>query len=219
MRLLPLLLAAALVGCGPGDTDAPAPPPDASLALADTASGPLRGPLPEIELRRGQSDTLVVATLLGTDAETTFPPAPGVEVDSLGDGRVVIRVSDEAPRPVLVPVEVGGIGYVLVGRDVPAIRPSLALRVEGLDPTDPSLLVFTARATDGSEVMLDDEDGVALVDDRVLEENALDIHADRLVLDLDAVGPGRRRLRVIAASPDAVSDWAEVEVENGRLVE
>ena len=54
---------------------------------------------------------------------------------------------------------------------------------------------------------------------KVLEENALDIHADRLVLDLDAVGPGRRRLRVIAASPDAISNWAEVEVENGRLVE
>mgnify|MGYP001166462963 CR=1 FL=1 len=219
MRPLSLFLAAALIGCGDTAADAPAPPPDASLALADTASGPLRAPLQEIEIRSGQSDTLAVASLLGTDAEATFPPAPGVEVESLGDGRVVVRVSDEAPRPVLVPVEVGGVGYVLLGRDVPAIRSSLSLRVEGLDPADPSLLVFTARATDGSELMLDDEDGTALVDDRVLEENALDIHADRLVLDLDAVGPGRRRLRVIAASPDAISNWAEVEVENGRLVE
>lgn len=216
MRLALATLALAVVGCGPSDAP-PAPPPDASLALADTASGPLAGPLPSVAIRDGRSDTLAVADLLGTDAAATFPAQDGVEVEAMGDGRIVIRVADDATRPVLIPVEVGGVGYVLVAREAGAPSPSLALAVEGVDPADPSLLVFRARSADGSDLMLDDEDGLGLVDDRRLEENALDIFADRLVLDLDAVGPGRRRIRVIAASPDAVSDWAEVDVVDGRI--
>lgn len=217
MRLL-LCSLVLMVGCTSRDAP-PAPPPAASLALADTASGPLSAPLLAVEIRGGTSDTLSVAGLLGTDDAVTFLPHPGAEVDTLGDGRVVVRVAEDAPRPVLIPVEVGGVGYVLVARDVPDRAPALTLRVDGLDPADPSLLVFTARAADGPALMLDDEDGIGLVDDRRLEENALDIHADRLVVDLDAVGPGRRRVRVIATPPGAVSNWAEVEVVDGQLVE
>ncbi len=211
MRLL-VLLGLLAAGCSTSPARPPAPPPDASLALADTASGPVSRPIPTVALREGRSDTLVVADLTGTDAAVTFPAHPGAEADRLGGGRVVLRAGDGLP--VVVPFEVGGVRYVVaLGHP-----PDLTLRLQGADSADPSLLVFVAQARDGSPVDLDDEDGVALSGNRLLEENALDVYADRLVLDLDALGPGRRRLRVVAAPPGAVSNWVEVTVEGGRVV-
>ncbi|WP_420456276.1 hypothetical protein [Rubrivirga sp.] len=213
---LRLLALAAVAGCASPPATPPAPPPDASLALADTAAGPVSRLVPIVGLRDGRSDTLDVAELVGTGA-VSFLGRPHVAVDAVGGGRVVVRVAPDAVPPVLVPFEVEGVRYVIATQREGA--QGLDLRLEGPDPADPSLLVFVARSADGSPLMLDDEDGVALVDNRVLEENALDVHADRLVLDLDAVGPGRRRIRVAAAPPGDASNWAEVAVEDGRLAD
>ena len=217
MRWLALGLAAlTAAGCAPHAAPRPpAPPPDASLALADTASGPVADPLPIVALRDGRSDTLALGALVG--APVTFLDHPDATVDPVGDGRVVLRVAPDAPAPVLVPFEAGGVRYVIATR--PDEAPGLRLRLDGFDAADPSLLVFVAARHDGAPPALDDEDGVALAGNRILEENALDVFEDRLVLDLDAVGPGRRRIRVIAAPPDAVSNWVEVDVVDGRLAE
>ncbi len=214
LRLLALLVAVA--GCAPRPSAPPAPPPDASLALADTAAGPVARVIPVVDLRDGRSDTLDVAGLVGAGA-VSFLALPDVTIDEVSPGRVVVRASADAVPPVLVPFEVDGVRYVIATRHEDSR--TLDLRLVGLDSADPSLLVFVARSADGAPLMLDDEDGVALVDNRVLEENALDVHADRLVLDLDAVGPGRRRIRVVAAPPGGASNWVEVVVVDGQLVE
>ena len=218
MRRAAAVLLVAASGCTPHSAPRPpAPPPDASLALADTAAGPVGAPLPIVDLRDGRSDTLALAALIGADAPVSFLAHPGATVHDVGDGRVVLRAAPDAAVPVLVPFEVDGVRYVIATR--PTEPAALRLRLDGLDAADPSLLVFVAARHDGAPPALDDEDGIALAGNRVLEENALDVFEDRLVLDLDAVGPGRRRIRVIAAPPAEVSNWVEVDVLDGRPVE
>ena len=195
----------------------------ALAALAGCAHAPLAPPaaepaLPIVRLEPGRTDTLDLGARLGTGAPVHLGEAEGVRTEALGDGRVVIGAESGFADVVLVPVDVGPETYALA---VDAARArGLALRVEGPDPEDPSLLRFSARRAGGGALDLDEEEGVvALLGDRPYPDNAVDAFGGTAVLDLDAAGPGRQRVRLLVRAGGLVSDWVEVVLVDGRPVE
>ena len=107
----------------------------------------------------------------------------------------------------------------------PPADAALAVRVVGTAPGDASQLNLAVRwvAPDGAEALpveLDDDDGaVALDGDRPLDENAVyfDPDSGELAIDLDALGPGDRTLRVQVRHEARSSPWLEVAVRDRRL--
>ena len=101
---------------------------------------------------------------------------------------------------------------------------ALVVRVVGPLPGDPSQLAFAVRwvAGDGTEALpadLDDDDGVVALDgDRRLDDNAVYFDPDvgELLIDLDALGPGERVLRVTATDGAVTSPTLDVAVSNRR---
>ncbi len=106
----------------------------------------------------------------------------------------------------------------------PAVDGGLRARVVGTVPDDPSLLVLNVRsvAADGTESLpaeVDDDDGAVVLDgNRVLDDNAVyfDPDAGRITIDLDALQPGARRLRIAVRDGARVSPWVEVPVQDRR---
>lgn len=98
----------------------------------------------------------------------------------------------------------------------------LHLRLVGPDEADPSVLRLAVHrlGADGRPafVDIDEEEGVvALVDNRLLNDNAVDADFDDVGLDLDAAGAGPSRLRVAVHTDDGlVSNWVEVPLRDGR---
>ena len=142
---------------------------------------------------------------------------------TLPTGRHLYRL-DVDGRSVLDPgapaATVDGVAYNVV--EVGA-EGRLTLSLVGVDPESPDLLRFSLRRTDaaGAEVFseIEEETGVvALLDGQVFQDNAIDAFDDYVVLDLDAAGRGRQRLRVIAQAEGLVSDWITVDLVDGRPV-
>ncbi len=101
----------------------------------------------------------------------------------------------------------------------------LVVRVVGASPEDASQLRLAVRwvAGSGLEALpadLDDDTGVVAFDgDLPLDDNAVyfDPDSGELAIDLDAVAPGPRVLRVQARHDAAVSPWLEIPVSDRRL--
>ena len=197
---------AVLTGCA----GAPGPP-----AEGPPAGGPL---LPIVRLEPGRADTLDLAARLGTSAPVRLAETPGLRTEVLDDGRVVVGAADGFADVALVPVQAGSETYALAVDA--ALARGLALQVEGPDPEDPSLLRFSVRRPDGGALDLDEEEGVVvLLDDRPYPDNAVDAFGGTAVLDLDAAGPGRARVRLAVRTDGLVSDWVEIGLVDGRPAE
>ena len=234
MRRLPLLLALAAVGCnGPALTTGPATPPPAAPALPSAASPPARDPLaapvPVVGVVVGRPDTLLVADLLGEGVAVAVPPSDGPAwALLLGADRLVIEAAEAGLHVISITVDGARVALAVeAARTAAPVEPRLAVRVVGTEPDDPSQLRLEVREVDarGREslpVGLDDDDGVVALDgNRPLDDNAVYFDPDvgELALDLDALGPGRRRLRLAVRDGARVSRWVEVWVEDGRLSE
>jgi hypothetical protein len=201
-RALALTACAALAGCAVR----PSPPPPAGGDV-----------LPIVRLEAGRPDTLTFS--VGTATPARFAPPPGVRVEVLADGRVVVEARDGFADVAFVPFTVGDEAYALAVDAAPGPN-RLSLTVEGIDGEDPTLLRFSVRPPSGSGVSLDEEEGVvALLDDRPYPDNAVDAFDGTIVLDLDAAEPGHQRLRLAARTDDRVSNWVELDLVDGRPVD
>ena len=106
----------------------------------------------------------------------------------------------------------------------PAVAGGLVVRVVGTEPGDPTQLRLAVRSVgaDGRESLpaeLDDETSVVALDgNRLLDDNGVyfDPDSGELMLDLDALGGGLRRLRLAVRDGARVSRWVEVPVWNHR---
>ena len=194
MRLVLLLLGlAACTAAPPGTTDG--------------------GPLPLVVLAPGAADTVDVRALAPSRADAP----PGLRAALLPDGRLAVRAE----------ADFVGIGLVGLGGDAALAvqsaeaRETLHLRPVGPRVGDASVLDFRLTHDGaGAPPPLDEEDAVALWGDALVSDNALDVDAEAGVVgvDLDAVGPERRRLRVAVRTDGAVSNWVELEVADRRVV-
>lgn len=105
----------------------------------------------------------------------------------------------------------------------PAVPGRLHLRLVGPEEDDPSILRLAVHrlGADGEDALvdIDEETGVvAFADNRLVNDNAIDADFGDVGLDLDAVGPSARRLRVAVRTDDGlVSNWVEVPLLGGRL--
>ena len=180
-------------------------------------------PLPQVFVIGGFNDWSRTATPLRRQPDgalaATVAVTPGrYEYKLTVDGAEVL---DPASRD-SVANPFGAYNNVLVVP--PAVETGLVLRVVGTDPDDPSQLRLTLRSVraDGTESLpteLDDDDGVVALDgNRVLDDNALYIDPDagELLVDLDAMRPGPRRLRLAARDGARVSPWVEIPVVDRR---
>ena len=211
MRWLLALLVVA--GCS-HPAGAPSPPAGGRPAAV--------GVLPVVAVAPGGSVTL--------DASLGVRPGPQaqgpVRVSAGDDGRAVVSARPDAGGLYVVPVAVGGRAADLAVRVPRETVGGLRLRALGTDARDPSVVRFEVRAVaaDGSLSVpseVDDDDGVVALDqDTVLDDNAVyfDPPSGELVVDLDALGPGRRLLRLAVRDGARVSEWAEVEVQDRRAV-
>ena len=201
-----LALLVALAGCAGGVPPAAPPPVDAGLA-------------PVLRVEAGRADTLDAAPL-GAGGAVAFGAHPDVALASAGGTRVAVRPRAGWSGIALVPFETAAdAGVVAVHAVTAGGAGGLALRFVGVADHDPSLVEFAVRRADGGPVELDEEEGVvALVGDDVFGDNAVDAFEDYVFLDLDAVGAGRRTVRLAVRGDGLTSDWLAVEAEDGRFV-
>lgn len=214
------VLLTALAGCAaPRDGASPSVPPASDAEQVLTV-------VPVVRVVAGQPDTLALSALLGTATPVRFDPHPDVRLSPLSDGRAVIEARDGFAGLAVVPFRVGGAGYVLAVESVAAGDGAggadrLRLRFEGVDEVDPTLLRFSVRRTTAAgadaAVEIDEEEGVvALLDNRLIDDNAIDAFDETVVLDLDAAGLAPQRLRVAVRTDGLVSNWVEVPLDDGR---
>ena len=186
---------------------------------------PEPGPAPAVFVIGGFNDWSRSATPLRPAPDgalaATVPVAPGrYEYKLTVDGAEVL---DPASRD-SVANPFGAYNNVLVVP--PAVDGGLRARVVAAASDDPSLLVLDVRsvAADGAESLpaeVDDDDGAVVLDgNRVLDDNAVyfDPDAGRISIDLDALQPGARRLRIAVRDGARVSPWVEVPVIDRRPV-
>ena len=181
------------------------------------------GPPPEVFVIGGFNDWSRTDTPLRPQPDgalaATVPVAPGRYEYKLTVGGV--EVLDPASRD-SVANPFGAYNNVLVV--APPVEGGLVVRVAGAEPGDPSQLIFTVRSVgaDGREsppAEVDDDDGAVVLDgNRVLDDNAVYFDPDggELTVDLDAVEPGLRRLRVAVRDGARVSRWVEVPLWDRR---
>ena len=189
-------LLAALLGLG-ACAGPPAPAPDA--------------PRPLLRLAPSAADTVAVG------AAGRVWATDGLAAEVLPDGRLAVRSGAGFVGVGLV--HLGG-GAVLAVQSTEADE-ALRLDVVGPRPGDPSVLDLRLSADGpGGLPDLEEEDAVALWGDALVSDNAYDVDAGGGVVgvDLDAVGPGRGRLRVVVRTGRTVSNWVEVEVADRRPV-
>ena len=150
--------------------------------------------------------------------ERTVALAPGTYAYRLVvDGEEVL----DPANPETVADSAGVVSNVLTVAAAASGR--LHLRLVGPEPSDPSVLRLAVHHVDAEEaplVDIDEEEGVvALVGNRLLDDNAIDADYDDVGLDLDAAGDGAQRLRVAVRTDDGlVSNWVEVPLRDGRPV-
>ena len=184
---------------------------------------PEPGPAPAVFVIGGFNDWSRSATPLRPAPDgalaATVPVAPGrYEYKLTVDGAEVL---DPASRD-SVANPFGAYNNVLVVP--PAVDGGLRARVVAAASDDPSLLVLDVRsvAADGAESLpaeVDDDDGAVVLDgNRVVDDNAVyfDPDAGRISIDLDALQPGARRLRIAVRDGARVSPWVEVPVVDRR---
>ena len=182
-------------------------------------------PLPEVFVIGGFNDWSRSATPLVRQPDgalaATVPITPGrYEYKLTVDGAEVLdpASADSVANPF------GAYNNVLVV--APPVEGGLVVRVVGEAPGDPSQLRLAVRSVSaqGAESLPaeldDDEDVVALDGNRVLDDNAVyfDPDSGELAIDLDAMQPGLRRLRVAARGGGRVSPWVEIPVAGHRAL-
>ena len=186
------------------------------------AGGPAPAVLPVVVVAPGAADTLAA----GLDVRPRDSARGPVRVSAAADGRAVVTAGPEAQGLHVVPLAADGGRSVLLVRVARPSRGGLRLLPLGVDPDDPSLVRFEARsvAADGSASLpeeVDDEEGVVALDgDRLLDDNAVffDPPAGEIAVDLDALGPGRRLLRLVIRDGARVSAVVGVPVLDRRAL-
>ena len=150
--------------------------------------------------------------------ERTFTLAPGTYRYRL----VVDGVAEPDPAAPEAVTDTAGVAYS-VRTVAPASPGRLHLRLVGSEADDPSLLRFAVHRldADGAPVPadVDEEEGVvALLDNRLIDDNAVDANFDEVTLDLDAAEVGPLTLRIAVRAHGLVSNWVEVPLVDGQVV-
>ncbi len=184
---------------------------------------PDRAPAPQVFVIGGFNDWSRTATPLvpqpGGSLAATVPVSPGrYEYKLTVDGAETL---DPASRD-SVANPFGAFNNVLVVP--PAVEGGLIARVVGTEPGDETQLRLAVRVVDagGRESLpaaLDDETSVVALDgNRLLDDNAVyfDPDSGELMIDLDALDGGLRRLRLAVRDGARVSRWVEVPVWDHR---